>query len=154
MSPFNFSVSDTLPAHGIVVDLTDDERASLFAYGETVSHLKSDKLVEQGKPQGFLHLLLSGELRVVAASDQALLTLGYVQPGECVGEMTMLEPITEAAAHVVATVASTVWCLQREQFLGFVEEYPVAGAKMYRGIAVLLARRLRRRTEHLVESAG
>lgn len=145
---------DHLPALGIVADLSDDERSCLFNFGETFSHLKSDKLVEQGKPQGFLHLLLVGELRVVAASDQALLTLGYVQPGECVGEMTMLEPITEAAANVVGTVSSTVWCLQRKDFLRFVEEYPVAGAKVYRGIAVLLARRLRRRTEHLMETAG
>ena len=145
---------DTLPAIGIISDFTDNERDELAHFGTFLKNRKGDKLVSQGTANAFLHLVLSGELRVVAASDEAIVTLGYVHAGECVGEMSLLEPVKPGSANVVAFADSHVWCIQRADFDRFVDEFPAAGAKMLRGIAVLIAGRLRKSDEHIVESAS
>lgn len=145
-------IDNVLPALGLLAPLSEEERLELSTYGTFLEHHKGEKLVEQGQPQGYLHLLLSGELRVVAASDEALLTLGYVEPGESVGEMTLLEPVESASAHVVAQSPVKVWAIQRQDFDSFLASHPAAGGKILREIAILLAQRLRRRTEHLVQS--
>ncbi len=140
---------DELPATGILELLTDAERTALFSYGEVFSHTKGEKVVVQGDPHAYLHLVLSGELRVAVTLDDGIHTLGYVQPGECVGEMSLLEPVQPASANVIATADTRLWCIQREGFDRFVGDHPSAGAAVLRGIAVMLARRLRRRSELL-----
>ncbi len=144
---------DLLPASGILAALTTTERAELAAFGTFLPTRKGDKLVEQGTANAFLHLVVTGELRVTAASNDALLTLGYAHPGECVGEMSLLEPVETGSASVVAAADSNVWCIQRADFDRFVDDHPAAGAKVLRGIAVLLAHRLRLSDQHMVESA-
>lgn len=145
---------DSLPAIGIISDLTETEREELAHFGTFLKNRKGDKLVAQGTANAFLHLVLSGELRVTAASDEAIVTLGYVHPGECVGEMSLLEPVKVGSANVVAFSDSHVWCIQRADFDRFVDEFPAAGAKMLRGIAVLIAGRLRKSDEQIVDSAS
>ena len=145
---------DSLPAIGIISDLTDEERDELAHFGTFLKNKKGDKLVEQGTANAYLHLVLSGELRVTAASEDALVTLGYAHPGECVGEMSLLEPVKVGSANVVAAADSHVWCIQRADFDRFVEAFPAAGAKMLRGIAVLIAGRLRKTDQHVVAAAS
>jgi CRP-like cAMP-binding protein len=145
---------DTLPPIGILAEMNDAERAALASFGTFLKNKKGDKLVQQGTANAFLHLVLSGELRVTAASEEALVTLGYVHPGECVGEMSLLEPVKTGSANVISASDSHVWCIQRADFDRFVEDFPAAGAKMLRGIAVLLAARLRKSDQHMVEAAS
>ncbi len=141
--------TDELPATGILEHLTPGERAALFAYGDVFSQAKGEKVVVQGDPHAYLHLVLRGELRVAVTLDDGIHTLGYVQPGECVGEMSLLEPVQPASANVIATADARLWCIQRDGFDRFVLDHPAAGAAVLRGIAVMLARRLRRRSELL-----
>jgi len=145
---------DALPAIGILSDLSEDERQELARFGTFLRNRKGAKLVEQGTMNAFLHLVLGGELRVAAASEEAIVTLGYVHAGECVGEMTMLEPVKAASASVLSASDSHVWCIQRSDFDRFVDEFPAAGAKMLRGIAILIASRLRKTDQHMVDAAS
>lgn len=150
MTTYNESSSEApaLPALGILATLSEPERAELASHGRFLDHHKGDKLVEQGQPQGYLHLLMEGELRAVAATEGLLLTLGYVHPGECVGEMALLEPVKSAFANVIAQSSAKVWAIQRDDFDEFLKQNPAAGAKILREIAVLISQRLRRMTEH------
>jgi len=150
---FMESIPDNLPALGILAELSPAERSRLATFGNFLNKRKGDKLVSQGTANAFLHLVISGELRVTAASQEALLTLGYAHPGECVGEMSLLEPVETGSANVIAAADSLVWCIQRHDFDQFVTEHPSAGAKVLRGIAILLAHRLRRSDQHMVKSA-
>ncbi|MFN0127757.1 MAG: Crp/Fnr family transcriptional regulator [Verrucomicrobiales bacterium] len=145
--------TDTLPAIGILSDLSEDELSELASFGTFLKNRKGDKLVEQGAMNAFIHLVLEGELRVAVASHDAIVTLGYVHAGECVGEMTMLEPVKPAVAGVMSASDSHVWAIQRDDFDRFVDEFPSAGAKMLRGIAVLIAGRLRKTDQHVVAQA-
>jgi CRP/FNR family cyclic AMP-dependent transcriptional regulator len=145
---------DSLPAIGILADMDDAEREALASFGTFLKNKKGDKLVAQGNLNAFLHLVLAGELRVAAASEEAILTLGYVHAGECVGEMSLLEPVKSASANVISASDSHVWCIQRDDFDRFVEEFPSAGVKMLRGIAVMIAGRLRKSDQQMVKAAS
>jgi CRP-like cAMP-binding protein len=129
--------------------MTPDERATLCSYGEFIDHHKGDHLVEQGLPQSYLHLLVDGELRVVLRSEEAVVPLAYVQPGESVGEMSLLEPV-DASASVLANANSRTWCMSRDQFDHFTTEHPVAANKLLKSIAIQVARRLRKGSERLL----
>ncbi len=136
---------------GLVAGLSPDERKALAYFGEVLTHRKGDALVEQGLPQSYLHLVLDGELRVSVASDEAILPLAYIQPGECVGEMSLLEPV-DASASVVANAISKTWAISREQFDSFTEQHPAASNKFLKAIAIQLAHRLRKGSQRLLHA--
>lgn len=142
---------DHLPATGLVADLSPRERGDLCSYGEFITHPKGDTVVEQGVTQAFLHLVLEGELRVILKSEEAILPLGYVEAGESVGEMSLLEPV-DASATVLANANSVVWAISRTRFEEFTEANPAVAAKLLKAIAILLGRRLRKGSERLLDA--
>lgn len=144
---------DTLPAAGLVADLTSAERGELCHYGEFIDHEKNDVLVEQGVAQAFLHLVLEGELRVLLKSEEAIVPLGYVQAGECVGEMSLLEPV-DASATVMANASTRVWAINRPRFEEFTAAHPATAAKLLKAIAIQLGRRLRKGSARLLDAEG
>jgi len=145
--------TDVLPAVGIAASLTSEERSALCYYGEFVDHAKNAAVVEQGLPQAFLHLILEGELRVSVKSEEAIVPLGYVERGECVGELSLLEPVN-ASATVQANAPTRTWCISREQFDKFTKEHPVAAVKLIKAIAIVLGRRLRKGSQRLLDAEG
>lgn len=139
----------SLPAIGIVSDLTDAERADLWYYGELITHQKGDVVVEQGVTQAFLHLVLEGEFRIVVKSEESIVPLGYPQAGECVGELSLLEPV-EASATVLANATTHDWCISRERFDEYTHAHPVSAIKLLKAIAILIGSRLRKGSERLL----
>ena len=142
---------NSLPALGLVAKLTTAERAELCVYGEFITHEKGGAVVEQGLPQAFLHLVLAGELRVFITSEDAIIPLGYMEAGEAVGEMTLLEPVN-ASASVVANATTQAWCINRTRFEEFTAAYPAIAVKVLKAIAIQLAGRLRKGSERLIEA--
>jgi CRP-like cAMP-binding protein len=145
--------TSSLPAIGILANLTPGDLANLEGFGETMLLRKGEVLIEQGHPQACLHFVLEGELKIQVASKDALVTLGYAQVGGCVGEMSLLEPTT-ASATVLASANSRLWYLNYENFNHFVTRHPAAGAAMLRSIALVLAGRLRKGSERLLATGG
>jgi CRP-like cAMP-binding protein len=145
------SSTTELPEAGVVASLSTGERAILHPYGDVIHHEKGGLVVEQGVVQSFLHLVLEGELQVKVRSEEAIVPLGYVQAGQCVGEMSLLEP-AEASAFVSATAPTTVWCISRLKFDKFVEEHPRIACKLLKSIAMLLADRLRKGSQRLLDA--
>lgn len=145
--------TDVLPAVGVASTLSDEERKTLCYYGEFVEHGKNDTVVEQDLPQSFLHLVLAGELRVSVKSEEAIVPLGYVERGECVGELSLLEPV-DASATVQANAPTKTWCINRDQFEKFTTEHPAAAAKFLKALAIMLGRRLRKGSQRLLDAEG
>ncbi len=142
---------NSLPAIGLVATLTALERAELCIYGEFITHEKGGTVVEQGLPQSFLHLVISGEFRVFVTSEDAIIPLGYMEAGEAVGEMTLLEPVN-ASASVVANATTQAWCINRTRFEEFTSAQPAIAVKVLKAIAIQLAQRLRKGSERLIEA--
>ena len=108
-------------------------------------------MVEQGVSQAFLHLVLEGELRVFVKSEDAIVPLGYIQAGEGVGEMSLLEPV-DASAMVMANATTKAWAISRSRFEEFTTAHPLAAAKFLKAIAIQLGRRLRKGSERLLNA--
>ena len=151
MSTHNSLPPNSLPAAGLVSTLTDAERGELCFYGEFITHEKGDTVVEQGVSQAFLHLVLEGELRVFVKSEEAIVPLGYIQAGEGVGEMSLLEPV-DASAMVMANATTKAWAISRSRFEEFTTAHPLAAAKFLKAIAIQLGRRLRKGSERLLNA--
>src|SRR5688572_31599924 len=102
-----------LPAIGILESLDEEARSALAAAGEVSSLPEGAPLLKQGDQQSRLYFLLDGKLSATCHSDNSIVELGMIMPGESVGEMNVIDP-RKASADVKAARASRVWSISRE----------------------------------------
>lgn len=121
--------------------LLDGERPELLAwllpYCRLQEHAAGTVLLTPQQAADQVFLILDGEVevRVGHATGQALITLG---PGQCVGEMSVIED-TAPSAHVVTLSACTVIAVEGAALRTLLETSRVFARNLLR----LLARRLR-----------
>ena len=72
--------------------------------------------------------------------------MGYIQVGECFGEMALLEAGPRVAT-VFAEEATTVLAMFRPELVHLAESRPRLGYKIARGVALVMEARLRRIAE-------
>lgn len=103
-------------------------------------------LLAPGQVNDALYLLLSGRLRVHLESPDGV-PVGFVEPGETVGELSLLDqqPVTE---YVVADMPSRVLAVPQEIFWTLIHASPACAANLL----VSLAARLRRRHTVVAEN--
>lgn len=144
-----------LPAEGgFLSELLPEERVALSSRG-TFRHLEPGEiLVEQGKEQDSLYVLLSGRLRVSIRSPFSVVDLGEIQPRETVGEMNVIDPLTASATvRADKNEHCHVWGIKRPAFERFLEESPRAGVAILRWVSLLLTRRVRKASDRLIRAA-
>lgn len=141
-----------LPAIGILESLGEEARAALAAAGEVSSLPEGAYLVKQGDQQERLYLLLDGKLSASCRSDNSIVELGMIMPGESVGEMNVIDP-RKASADVKAVRASRVWSISQAALEVFMEANPETGMKLMRALAGLLCRRIRKGSDRMLRQA-
>ena len=135
-----------LPAMGLVEPLGDEDRLILSSYGEFLPVQPGQTLIEQGKEQNSLFLVISGNLHVIGQQDGRDIFLARIGPGESIGEVNMFDP-ADASATVKAVEFSQVWRIDRHMLEEFMNESPLPAAHLLIGISTMLSRRLRQTTE-------
>lgn len=100
---------------------------------------KDDALIQSGKPQKTVYLLIKGRARVESSSK---VLIAQLEPGEICGEMAFLENGI-ASANVSATSDVEACAIEGAALLDLFELYPHLGSRFYRSLAVNLSRRLR-----------
>ena len=100
---------------------------------------KGDVLLQAGKQNKTVYLLVSGMARVEASSKAFIAQL---EPGEVCGEMAFLENGV-ASASVVAAEPLEVCTIEWSALTDLFELYPHLGSRFYRSLAVNLSRRMR-----------
>lgn len=104
-----------------------------------------EKLVGQGDPASGLFVIGSGRVRVYRISDDGQqATLEILGPGECLGEMAVLDERPRSASAVAMESVTTLY-LSRQDFVQVLEQSPAAMWALIR----LLCFRLRRADEIL-----
>ncbi len=139
---------------GFLAELLPEERAALGARGTFRSLEPGEVLVKQGHDQDSLYVLIAGKLRVSIRSPFSVVDLGEIQPGETVGEMNVIDPLT-ASATVTGDKAGPayVWGIKKPAFERFLEESPRAGVAILRWVSLLLTRRVRKASNRLIRAA-
>jgi len=128
------SVANLGWASPVIVAIPPRERATLVDRFETRIFESGDKLVERGQEADGLHLVISGEVSVVAYEGHERVALATLQPGETVGEVELVLCRTAVADAVAARPTATLY-LPREEFMALVQDHPAILHGLY-GIAV------------------
>jgi CRP-like cAMP-binding protein len=128
------SVANLGWASPVVVAIPPRERATLVERFETRMFEAGDKLVEAGEEARGLHLIVSGEIGVVATEGGERLVLATLTAGETVGEVELVLCRNSAADAVAIRPTATLF-LPREEFFTLVQDHPAILHGLY-GIAV------------------
>jgi CRP-like cAMP-binding protein len=131
-----------LPALGLLSPLGDDDRNLLSGYGEFLPVQSGDNLIEEGKEQNALFIVISGALHANTMRSGHKVLLGKIGRGESIGEINLLDP-AKASASVTAVEFSQVWKISCESLEEYMNAYPLPAAHLLVGIGKTLARRVR-----------
>ncbi|MDF1662875.1 MAG: cyclic nucleotide-binding domain-containing protein [Planctomycetota bacterium] len=122
----------------ILGKLSDTDIEWLAEMGEKEQLVAGSELITQGQESENLYFILGGEFKVMIAG-QAVATLGI---GEILGELSFLDS-RPPAATVVATKASRVFAVPKEDLNERLEDDEGFAARFYLALGVFLATRLR-----------
>ncbi len=121
-----------LPQDTIAPLLRDCDRRSLCA---------GERLIGQGQINHHVYILLSGRLNISLASQGSQVDL-FLQQGECVGEMSVIDG-EPASANVIAASDVEVLAIHEELFWSRLATMPGVARNLLR----IMCQRIRRRNE-------
>lgn len=124
--------------------LDEAELAILLSQAELIDFAQGQYPIREGEQGRHLYVLLSGQVRISKRAFGIQKVLQDMGPGECFGEMSLIE-YRSRSASVKALTACRLLRLGSED----IEVLPEITSKLYRNIAVLLSRRLRHANEIL-----
>src|SRR5450432_2882890 len=128
------SVANLGWASPVVLAIPPRERAALVEHFETRVFEAGDRLVEAGEEARGLHLIVSGEIGVVAHEAGERVVLANLTRGETVGEVELVLCRNSVADAVAVRPTATLF-LPREEFFALVQDHPAILHGLY-GIAV------------------
>jgi CRP/FNR family cyclic AMP-dependent transcriptional regulator len=140
-----------LPAIGFLADRDSSHREFLASFGKFVRPHDGDALIEEGKPQQNLYLILSGMLHVVSHAGGRNLLVASLGAGDSLGEVNIFDPGT-ASASVIARSECLIWQISKDELIGFFQDDPVAGIDFLKGLLRLEGKRIRAMNAKLADS--
>jgi CRP-like cAMP-binding protein len=136
---------DLLSHTDLFAGLPDDVLHALAAQLGQRTFARGMVLFHKGSPGQRLYLIQSGQVRIfVLSSDGHEITLNLHGPGECFGELAMLDGGPRSAS-AIAQERAVVYTLERRHFLALVEAHPA----LARHALELVTQRLRHLTGHV-----
>ncbi len=135
-----------LPEMGFATDFDTEERTQLGNFGEFLSLSGGDVLIEEGKPQDSLFLVVMGTLHVQTEVTGRPVLLGTMKAGDTLGEVNIFDP-GSASASVVSRSISEVWKIDRSRLEQYLEAHPRTAARLLVNVATQLSKRLRKTNE-------
>ena len=130
--------------------LDEDTLQGLLSHVALVRLDRGGTLYRQGEPGTSMHIVLSGRLQVrVGMTDGSERILAYPQPGDAVGEMSMLTDAGRAAT-VVAVRDTTLAMLDRADFESLVGRHP----RTFHNIVKMIIARLTGAQGHIARKQG
>jgi len=140
-----------LPAIGFLTDVDETHRAFLASFGSFVRPGSGDVLIEEGKSQENLYLVLTGMLHVVNDAGGREMLVAALGAGDSLGEVNVFDPAV-ASASVIARSECLIWCITGRELEAFFEADPIAGVSFMRGLLRLTGHRIRAMNAKLAES--
>lgn len=108
------SLINTIAQHNLFADLTQENIQSILD-ASTVQQLEpGDVLITPGEQNNTLYVLYAGELKVIL-DDKGTKVSFPIQPGECLGEMSLIEG-NPTSALVVAEKPSSILLMPEDTF--------------------------------------
>lgn len=106
-------------------------------------------VIHDGKPSDSLFLVWDGELTCYIEDEGRKVQIGYIMPGQYIGEVSILDP-GNATASVEAISKCTLLELTRSNFDKLEDAHPIIASKLIRAMDAALITRLRASDEFLL----
>ena len=133
----------------LLARLPQQDMRALASRGRMRTYPAGTTIFSEGERGDSLHVVVEGRVRITVTSgsgDEA--TVAMVGPGDCFGELSLLDGRPRSASAVASTNTKT-FVVTREAFTGWVNERPAAAL----AILETLSLRLRRTDEALADLA-
>jgi CRP-like cAMP-binding protein len=141
-------IPPALPALGILAGLSDRSLVTLAPYGRYQQMAAGEMLITEGEPQDRFYVVVSGRLAISATVAGKDVPLSVAEPGECLGEVSVLEP-GPASANVKVEDDAVLWSMNLEDMRVYLSEHLGGGGALLMGMAQCLSRRIRQ-SNHLI----
>jgi CRP-like cAMP-binding protein len=130
--------------------LSDEELDELGRSVEAFEVPKGGVVVEEGSPGGVLHIVREGRVRVEKGTGKAAVSLAELGPRSFFGEMALIDGSAHSA-RVVAAEKSTLLRIDRMDLDIILHWNTALGQRFWRTVAMVLAQRLRRSNDKIIE---
>ncbi len=131
-----------LPPVGILSYLSAKSLQDLAVYGKYERFQPGENLIEEGTPQHRLYIVVEGTMQISAMVSGQEIVYCQIEPGECLGEVSLFEE-GPASATVRAITVSVLWSMDINEMITYLSEHVGGGGALLMGIARCLSQRLR-----------
>jgi len=132
----------SLPKKGILAGLSDRSLTNLAGYGRYHRFPAGIEIMREGDVQDRFYVVVSGRLAISAFVAGKHVPLSIAEPGECLGEVSVLEP-GPASANVQVKEEAVLWSMNMEDMQVYLSEHIGGGGALLMGMAQCLSRRIR-----------
>lgn len=136
---------------GPLARLSEDDIKALLGCARQRSFKADEVILEQDRLNSTLFIVMKGLLHVRRYAKGRQVLLGRLGPGSFFGDMSIFDPGPTSAA-VVATAEGQLIEITSADLERFKGVRPAAAAELLTGLLELMAQRLRRTDERLVEA--
>ena len=126
----------------LLIGLSDEQRHRLLGICVARSFPAGASIYRQGEKDGTMHLILSGEVELVADGSRHL---AVISAGQCVGETSLLYSPQSTRSHTVDAIAKTsveTAGFPNSDFYALIRRRPDIGVVIYRNLAADISARL------------
>jgi len=131
-----------LPPLGILAGLSDESLANLASYGRYQSSPAGTEIIREDASQDRFYVVVAGQLAITARSGGKEVPLSVAKAGECLGEVSLLEP-GPASATVRVVEDATLWSMNIGDLRIYLSEHAGGAGALLTGMAICLSKRLR-----------
>jgi CRP-like cAMP-binding protein len=125
---------------GFLELLAERERTAMLESSRRRRFKAGEALFHEGDPGHSVYFLQSGRVKIVQITqDGAETILHYLGPGECVGEMALVDGGARSATAVAVEPVEAL-ALTRDQFLEFLAHHPAAALVMLHRVVGIVRR--------------
>ena len=136
---------------GPLARLSEDDVVALLECARQRTFRADEVILEQEQLNSSLFVVMKGLLHVRRYAKGRQVLLGRLGPGSFFGDMSIFDPGPTSAA-VVATSEGQLIEIRSSDLERFKQVRPAAAAELLTGLLELMAQRLRRTDERLVEA--
>ena len=130
--------------------MTMEEIEYICPYFEFMAYPAETYVFQEGDPGDWMGFIVSGKLEVQKSTTYPgkHIIMAYMGQGSVIGEMSLIEE-RDRSASVYAMENTELLILRTDQMEAIIRSHPSIGAKLLKGIAWILCKRLRQLGDRL-----
>jgi CRP-like cAMP-binding protein len=138
--------------------LTENDWSLILAKSKRLNYSAGEEIIKQGTPGKAIYIIRRGSASVEVTNLEGTTEIAVLGPEEICGDIAFLlkdEILKDkTSASVLAKGKVEADLIEAEELGRLFESFPSVGARFYRSLALVLARRLRETSRTLAKTGG